>query len=229
MEIEPNIVLLSRYFDFGATLLWAIGGAMIGARKGYAILGIFVVALVSSTGGGLLRDGLFLQDGPPMLLRTPVYLLIIVAATAIVLFFGRFIRQLTWFGSVIWVVDALGAGLYAVVGMNFAVAAELPAIAVIMVGMVNAVGGGVLRDLLIGAEPDLFKPGMPYALAALGGCLLFLFSTHVVGIKQLYADILTVAFVLIARIAAVKFGVRTKPLRAFEEDWNHDRHDKGDI
>ena len=52
MPLNPNIVLLSQGFDYSATLLWAVSGAMIGARKGYAILGIFVLALVSSTGGG---------------------------------------------------------------------------------------------------------------------------------------------------------------------------------
>jgi uncharacterized membrane protein YeiH len=232
VEFEPNILLLSRYFDYSATILWAIGGAMIAARKGYAILGIFVLALISSTGGGLLRDGLFLQDGPPMLLRTPLYLMLIIAATATVLVFGRYIRRLAWFDSVIWVVDALGAGLYAAVGMNLALAAGLPPIAVVMVGMVNAVGGGILRDLLIGEEPDLFKPGIPYALAALGGCILFVFLTQILHVIQLYADVGTIAMVLLARIGAVRFGVRTKPLQAFEEDWARDRgapRNKGDL
>ena len=56
-----------RYFDFAATFLWASSGAVLAAQRGYDLTGIFAIALVSACGGGLLRDGLFLQAGPPML------------------------------------------------------------------------------------------------------------------------------------------------------------------
>ena len=72
-EIQHQTFLLPPYFDYSATFLWAISGVLLGARRGYAILGIGTVALVSSTGGGLLRDGIFLQ-AIPTLVRTPVYL-----------------------------------------------------------------------------------------------------------------------------------------------------------
>ena len=78
-EIQRQAFLLPPYFDYAATFLWAISGALLGARRGYAILGIATVALVSSTGGGPLRDGIFLQR-VPMLIRTPVYLYLIVTA-----------------------------------------------------------------------------------------------------------------------------------------------------
>ena len=66
--------LLPLFFDYSATFLWAISGALLAARRGYAIMGVITLALVSSTGGGLLRDGFFIQDGPPALVRTPNYL-----------------------------------------------------------------------------------------------------------------------------------------------------------
>ena len=50
------------YFEYFALLLWAVSGAIVGWRKGYDVVGVFVIAFVSSFGGGLLRDGLFLQD-----------------------------------------------------------------------------------------------------------------------------------------------------------------------
>jgi uncharacterized membrane protein YeiH len=192
---------------------------MIGARRGYALLGVFVLALVSSTGGGLLRDGLLLQDGPPRLLRTPNYLAIFVVATGLILFFGGHIRRIRWFPRVISTVDALGAGLYAVVGMNLALAAGLPALAVIVVGMVNAVGGGILRDILIGAEPDLFKPGKPYALTALAGCVLFITLVKLVHVPPGIADLVTVATSAALRFAARWLKFESTPLRAFEDDW----------
>jgi uncharacterized membrane protein YeiH len=224
LPIALNIQLLSQGFDYSATLLWAISGAMIGARKGYAILGVFVLALVSSTGGGLLRDGLLLQDGPPRLLRSPAYLEIVLVATGLILFFGGRIRRLKWFDRAISAVDALGAGLYAVVGMNLALAAGLPTIAVVVVGMVNAVGGGVLRDLLIGAEPDLFKPGKPYALTALAGCILFVTLIKLAHASEEVADLATVGLTALLRVAAGALKLESTPLKAFEEDWLPPRH-----
>ncbi len=70
----PRIGEVFSLFDVVATLFWAISGAMLGARRGFDILGIFIVAMVSSVGGGLLRDGFFLQDGPPRFLQSPLTL-----------------------------------------------------------------------------------------------------------------------------------------------------------
>mgnify|MGYP003336957914 CR=1 FL=1 len=49
-----------QWYDLGATFFWGMSGAMLAARKGCDIVGIFIIAMVSATGGGLIRDGLFL-------------------------------------------------------------------------------------------------------------------------------------------------------------------------
>lgn len=56
------------YFDYGETFVWSVSGALI-ARRGHDLSGVAALALVSATGGGLLRDGLFLQNGPPALVQ----------------------------------------------------------------------------------------------------------------------------------------------------------------
>jgi uncharacterized membrane protein YeiH len=61
----PVKFLLPPFFDYSATFLWAISGALLAARRGYAIMGVITLAIVSSTGGGLLRDGLFTRTGHP--------------------------------------------------------------------------------------------------------------------------------------------------------------------
>jgi uncharacterized membrane protein YeiH len=60
--LKSEAFILPAYFDYLATFLWAISGALLGARKGYSIPGILTIALVSSVGGGLLRDGLFIHS-----------------------------------------------------------------------------------------------------------------------------------------------------------------------
>lgn len=215
--------LLPPIFDLGATFLWAVSGALLGARRGFDVIGILILALVSSTGGGLLRDGLFLQNGPPVLVRTPVYLGIVLLATLVVLLFGRRVQRIKAFEPLVSLVDALGLGAYAVVGMNRATALGLSLLGVALIGMVNAVGGGLLRSVLLAREPRLFRPGTLEAAAALIGCGVFLSLTRLGGLEQTGAAWITIAVVFVIRALAVRYGVSTRPLRDFEADWNDDR------
>ena len=68
-------------FEYFALLLWAISGAIVGWRKGYDVVGVFVIAFVSSFGGGLLRDGLFLQR-LPVVLTDSNYIFILIATVS---------------------------------------------------------------------------------------------------------------------------------------------------
>ena len=68
---------LPVYFDYPATFIWALSGAVLAARLRMDPTGVALIALVTAAGGGLLRDGLFLQVGPPALIRTPVYIILI--------------------------------------------------------------------------------------------------------------------------------------------------------
>jgi uncharacterized membrane protein YeiH len=209
---------LPPFFDYAATFLWALSGALLAARRRYDYSGIAAIALVSATGGGLIRDGLFLQQGPPALLRSPVYLALIALAVAIILLAGRHIPRLPFFEQSIALVDAIGLGAYGVVGLQLSLAVGLGPPAAVVVGVVNAVGGGLLRDVLVRREPDLFKPGTPTALAALVGCLLFLALTRLLGAGETMAALISIATVFTIRALAVRFDLRTRPLRGFEPD-----------
>lgn len=179
----PTDFVLPLHIDLGATFLFALSGALAAARRGYDPVGLFVLALVTGVGGGLLRDGLFLQQGPPAFLREPMYLLVVAAASLLGYFFAA---ALTRIGGLLFLADALGLGAYAVVGTQKSLVLGLAVPAAILIGVVNAVGGGLLRDVLIREEPFLFKPGDFYALVAAAGaglyCLLLVHqqwpSTH---------------------------------------------------
>ena len=75
-----------------------------------------IIALVTAAGGGLLRDGLFLQAGPPALLRTPVYIILIAVATVIVIVAGPVVLRLPHFDRIVAFIDVFGLGTYAIVG-----------------------------------------------------------------------------------------------------------------
>ena len=207
--------LLPAYFDYGATFLWATSGAVLAARRGFAVLGILTIAMVSSTGGGLLRDGLFLQSGPPALLQTPIYLQLIALASLTVMMLGGRLSRWRHFPHLLGLVDALGLGSYAVVGMSRALVVGLPLIGVTVVGVVNAVGGGILRDVLLNRKVMMFQPGPVEEALALIGCLLFLFLHKLLLVDQLTAAYVMIAIVFFLRLAAIRFDIRSRPLAAF--------------
>lgn len=211
--------LLPPYFDYSATLIWAISGALLAARRGFAILGLATVALVSSTGGGLLRDGVFLQQGPPVILQTPVYLQLVLLALVIVALFGRRLDRMERLDRVVILVDALGLGAYAVVGMNRAMAAGLPLLGIGMVGMVNAVGGGILRDVLLRQEIGMFQPGTLEQASALFGVVLFLGLMQATPMSQFGAAWITILAVFAVRMLALRYRIESRPLPGFERHW----------
>ncbi|HVT82552.1 MAG TPA: TRIC cation channel family protein [Phycisphaerae bacterium] len=226
MSTAPSVLFLPASFDFAATFIFATSGALLAAKRGYDITGIFIVALASSTGGGLLRDGLFIQDGPPRLLQYPAYLLLIAAASLIIVAFGVIVRRIHHFDKLVTLVDAMGLGAYAVVGMTIAQANHLGAVSMVFVGMVNASGGSIARSMILAEESHLLRPGTLETTAALMGCFLFLFLIHYQSNDPSVAAWITIAFVFLIRALSVYFNIRTKPVSAFEDSWNKD-HPKG--
>jgi uncharacterized membrane protein YeiH len=198
--------------ELAAVFLLAITGALLAIEERYDIVGVFVLALLAAVGGGLLRDALFLPKGPPLALQDARYLYVVALATLLCLVFGTHLNR---FRLIFLLADALGLGIYAVVGAQRALAFGLPVAAAAFVGLANAVGGGVLRDVLTRKEVLLLKPGEFYVLAAAGGTAVFLGSTHFGGLRAADAALWSIGTTLAVRLAAVSFNWRTtaaKPL-----------------
>lgn len=204
--------VLPAAVDHSAQAFAAASGALLAVRKGYDVIGITALALAAGAGGGVVRDCL-LQTGPVALLSNASYVIVAVASALVVLFLypiaNRIERQLAgWFTAL----DAVALALFAVVGLVKAQSANLAAPAVVLIGMITAVGGGVLRDVLCREEPLLFRPGQFYALAALSGCLVFVALDAFTALGQGTAGILCAVIILSVRLGSVWFGWRTKHL-----------------
>lgn len=206
--MPPETFELSPLFDYAATLIWATTGALMAARRGYDLVGVLAIAFVSASGGGLVRDGLFLQQGPPAVLRSPVYLGIVLGAGLTVQLFGRTVQRLERLATPIALFDALGVGVFAVVGMQLALATGVGGAGAVLVGCVNAVGGGVLRDLLLNREPELFKPGTLLGSAVMVGCVVNLAIVRLAE-RPIAAAWATIAVTFVIRVASVRLGLRT--------------------
>ncbi|HEY0134100.1 MAG TPA: TRIC cation channel family protein [Nannocystis sp.] len=202
--------VLPLHVDLGATFLFALSGALAAARRSYDPVGLFVLALVTGVGGGLLRDGLFLQQGPPAFVQEPMYLLVVACASVLGYFFAAALARI---GAVLFTADALGLGAYAVVGVQKSLALGLGVAAAILIGVVNAVGGGLLRDVLVREEPFLFKPGDFYALVAAAGAGLFCLLTMVAGWSSTQAAAAAIPVTFALRLLSHRMGWTTRPAR----------------
>ncbi len=192
--------------DLGATALLAVTGALAAMRRGYDLVGLCALAFVSGVGGSLLRDGLFINFGPPVILTDHRYLLAVGAAVLFALLLRTRIERLThWITQI----DAWALGAYAVVGAQKSLAAGLSAPAAVLVGAVNAAGGGILRDILSREEPLVFKPGQFYMLAALIGAATFVALERWLEIPTLQAASITILSTYILRNLAIRFDWRT--------------------
>jgi uncharacterized membrane protein YeiH len=204
--------------DFGATFIWAVSGALVAARQKYDLVGLCGIALVTACGGGLMRDGLFLQNGPPALVATPWYIALALLGALLVFVAGRKFYQSPRFTLVIGIADALSLGAFAVVGMQKSYAAGLSALGIILVGLVNAVGGGVLRDILVGREPLVFKPGTLNVIAALAGCGVYVALRTWTSLEDTPCALATIALTFTLRAASVRFNIHTEPVGGFGEE-----------
>ncbi len=169
---------------------------------------MFVIALVSSTGGGLIRDG-FLLLRTPTLLTDSVYLVLIVIATAIM---GLAARRLVsvlnqaWLDKFIELIDAVGVPAFAIVGMQMALAQGISIVGVVLVGVINGVGGGLLRDVLVREPPRLLLPGQYSALVVLAACVAFVGLRRGLGIDGKEAALITIALFFFVRVLTIRFN-----------------------
>jgi uncharacterized membrane protein YeiH len=160
---------ITQVIDLSAFLASGLSGALLASQKRFDLGGLAFLTLVAGLGGGLIRDVL-LQQGLPVALTTPNYLLTVILAAVVGYFFEKYVRRVL---PALVVVDAAGLGLYCVVGCIRASEAGLGPLPTVVVGVLTAVGGGILRDVLAGDTPVIFQREV-YATAALLGSVLFI-------------------------------------------------------
>ena len=202
-------------FDLVAVFLLALTGVWAAAGRGYDVVGAFILAFASGVGGGLLRDAVFLQE-IPLVMQDTRYLW---AVTGAVLLGALVERVAARFEQVFSVVDATATGAFGVYGVNKALLAGLPVEAAVLVGVCNAVGGGLIRDVLVREEPLMLKPGQLNALAALAGCVLFTAMSYHYGIDVERSAWAAIALTVALRLLALRFNWTTSAFGGWRERW----------
>lgn len=152
----------SLYLELPAILAGSLSGAAHAVRKGFDASGIFALATATGLGGGILRD-LVLGHTPPLAFIKPSYLHTALASAIIAFFFARAIARIE---KLLQFIDALALGFFATVGAQQALAAHLSPLGVVFIGVLTAIGGSVLRDLLSNEVPVVLTPSTLYATVA---------------------------------------------------------------
>ncbi|MBC7402022.1 MAG: TRIC cation channel family protein, partial [Microbacteriaceae bacterium] len=188
--------------DLLAIAVGGVQGAMFAAQfrdRRLDLLGVALIGVAAGTGGGLFRDVLLNQV--PVTLRSNWYILVAVGAALLGMLLERLFQRL---GKVITALDALTIGLFCAIGTTKSLTLGLPAIPSIFVGVLSAVGGSILRDLLLNLPIALMHVGSLYAIAAVAGAgtLVVLVA---LGVPVFIAAVVCVGVTFGVRVLAVLF------------------------
>ena len=208
----PRIDKLFFIVDFLGVFVGALGGALAtirDTRYRYDVVGVFGLGFVSALGGGIVRD-VILQKGPPLAFTDIRYIVTALAGATIALMFetrlGRREEIL-----IVWV-DAAALGLFAVAGTTRALNAGLSELPALLLGIVTAVGGGSLRDVLSGRTPRIFERGQLYAFAALLGSSMFLIGL-LLHLSRTWDTVIGIVSCTGLRMLSLRFNWRTRSVR----------------
>jgi uncharacterized membrane protein YeiH len=191
---------LARVLDLLGIGVFAVSGALAAGRKRLDLLGVFVLASVTAIGGGTIRD-LLLGRHPIVWLTDATYLGVIVTAVAITFAYVRWRRPPL---ASLLVADALGLALFSIAGAQIAENARLPAVAVVVLGTVTAVGGGVIRDVLSAEIPFVLRKGNLYASTVIVGVAAYL-ALESGGMSRQSAALTGMALIAAVRFAAIRW------------------------
>ncbi|GAB3846929.1 TRIC cation channel family protein [Micromonospora andamanensis] len=153
--------------DLAGVAVFAASGASAAVAKRLDLFGVVFVGFVASLGGGIVRD-LVIDEVPPLAFADWRYAgTAAVTAAAIFWLHPQFARLRT----TVLVLDAAGLGLFTVAGTLKALDAQVPAVGACLIGMITAIGGGLVRDLLTGEIPVVLRREI-YAVASLVGSMV---------------------------------------------------------
>lgn len=191
---------------------FAAAGAMVAIDKETDIFGVLFLSITTCFGGGILRD-VMISDGLPRFFGYLWPDVAICIITALVVFIAakvlkkKYVENEEMVNNVNNVLDAVGLGIFASCGTEICISLGIAPFASIVMGMLSAVGGGMLRDVLLRDIPFILRKRV-YAVAALGGSgVYYLSSTLLSGSnsREVVSTLLCLAFIFVIRMCATHF------------------------
>ncbi len=204
---SADLNTLLRFFDLAAILAAGLSGALDARSKKMDLVGVYFVALATALGGGTARD-LLLDRRPVFWIARYEYLLsVLIAALVAILFAGRGMLPNRRVNRAINFFDAIGLGLFGMVGCTYALNFDCAPPVAVLIGVVNGIFGGILRDISCGEIPSVFRKNTQlYATCAFLGCVGYIAMTHL-GVPYGVAFPTGMLMTFTARMLAIRYNV----------------------
>ncbi len=198
-----RLPLILHIMEVIGVLAFAVSGVVDARKQRLDVVGTFVVAFATAFGGGTVRDVL-LDRRPFYWVDHEGYVLLIFVMSFGASFVLRVVSRVASDRAMI-VADAIGLGLFSVTGASLALVAQMTPTVAVMMGIISAVFGGVVRDVLCNEVPMILRDRSPYATCSFIGCWIYIGLSWVE--VQQEAALLTGALAIIAmRLASVRYG-----------------------
>lgn len=199
------------FIEILGTFAFAISGIRLASAKQFDLFGAFVVGLVTAIGGGTIRD--LLIGVTPFWMNDPIYLIITAFSLVWVMVFRKYLVKMN---NTIFLFDAIGLALFAVVGIQKTLDAGFPLWVATIMGTFTGAAGGVLRDVFINEVPLIFRKDI-YAMACVMGGFAYWICGRL-GCDSIVTQITCGVCVFLTRVLAVKFHISLPTLKGEENN-----------
>jgi len=189
--------------DILGTFAFAISGALVASDKKFDIFGVLIIAFVTAVGGGMLRD-ILINAHPINWIGDLNYIWTIFLAVFLTFLFKS---KIAFLSKTLFLFDTIGISVFTLLGLQKGLSFDLHPFISIIMGMVSAVFGGVLRDVLTNKIPLIFKKEI-YASACLAGGLSYLIL-NLVAIPKEINFIISASVIIIIRLISVKYELES--------------------
>ena len=217
-DMTEEVGLFVRTLEFIGTFAGAVSGVRLASVKRFDWFGASVIGVITAVGGGTLRDVLMRVE--PFWMSDPFYIATTgLAVVAVGLFGRRFISgQITWF-----IFDTISISLFMMIGVQKAIICGYGSWwCAIMLGVITAVFGGIIRDICINEIPLLFRKEL-YALACAAGGALYFVLPHL-GVESIYVrNVAGTALIFAIRALAIKYHLGVPVFTGRDSVFHHRR------
>jgi uncharacterized membrane protein YeiH len=198
---------LVQFFTWAGVAVFAASGALAAGRRELDLIGVLVLAIVTATGGGTLRD--VLMDRHPVFWIADPSIIAVSALAAIATWL--WVQRYSPPHRALQYADALGLAFFSIAGARIAEAAKLSPFICIIMGALTGCAGGLIRDILVAEVPLVLRQSELYVTACLAGIIVYLLLA--VAVAPEWASLAGIATIALIRIASIRWKITLPVLR----------------
>jgi uncharacterized membrane protein YeiH len=199
---------LVQLFTFIGVAVFAASGALAAVRRSLDPIGVLVLAIVTATGGGTLRD--VLMDRHPIFWISSPWFIAVSALAALATW--AWVRKFPPPDKALQYADALGLAFFSIAGAQIAEAGHLKPFAATIMGAITGCAGGLIRDVLVAEVPLIFRQSELYVTACVAGVVLY-FCLVALGLPADMAGIAGMAAIALVRLASIRWAIMLPVVR----------------